>query len=750
LKEAAAVEKAASAMPSEALEGGEEPAEVSPKAGAAQPELGESESVSEVSGEAEADKAEKKAAAAVEKAASAVGDAPAEQDNDDAEALATQDDEPATNDDAPPQMDDSAKEDVEPAAPKNAATDTDLGEAQDAGEAKPKKSSKASKKKDSKKDSHKSKADDKAQSTANAADKAVEEAAKMLGEEDSKKSKKSEKTAAKAGDDDDLGDSQGAPHKGKTPSLGESATAPKKAAAKKGSAKKKAAPAPKAAGKAYIPLNPTVPKMTVDDVATVKGLLNVASPTRRQFQVNSYADVSATQAGAAMFGGNMHVLNAKTKDEFRFSNTHGQIGGMGFATHYPHYNKASVISSGTKKSKNNESFKPKTVATFTHQGNVGVGVTGPASRLHVQGDGNTRLLNVNHWGDLSACATGIGLMAGNAYVTTEANQAKFRFSNSHSGIGAIGFAVNYPDWNKASIVTSGTKAAQGKKAFKPVSVATFTHDGLAGIGTTRPKSRLDIKSKTRQLSVNDWIDISSQGTAGFIGLNAHMILRGTKRFFSFSNTAKNMGAIGLATNYPLINQMSIVASSEGASKKGTLFKPTTVATFTRTGNVGFGTDAPKAKLDVRHGTKRQISANKYADVSANEQLQGFFGGNGYAVGRQFAFSNTHGVVGAVGLATHYPSPGHASIISSANQQPKADASFKPKILAQFKFDGSMEIPKNMVIKGDLRVTGRMLNGDDTKMEYDFMAAHEALVRENALMRERLTKMEAMMATMMSK
>merc|ERR1711990_1373207 len=129
---------------------------------------------------------------------------------------------------------------------------------------------------------------------------------------------------------------------------------------------------------------------------------------------------------------------------------------------------------------------------------------------------------------------------------------------------------------------------------------------------------------------------------------------------------KNMGAIGLATNYPLINRMSIVASSEGASKKGTLFKPTTVATFTRTGNVGFGTDAPKAKLDVRHGTKRQISANKYADVSANEQLQGFFGGNGYAVGQGFNFANTNQVAGAIGFATHYPKAGQAVIISSGS------------------------------------------------------------------------------------
>merc|ERR1711988_1129819 len=248
----------------------------------------------------------------------------------------------------------------------------------------------------------------------------------------------------------------------------------------------------------------------------------------------------------------------------------------------------------------------------------------------------------------------------------------------------------------------------------------------------------------RQLSVNDWVDVSSQGSAGFIGLNAHMVLRGSKRFFAFSNTAKDVGAIGLATNFPLINQLSIVSSTETSSSAGTLFKPQSVATFTRGGHVGFGTDAPKAKLDVRHESERQISANNYADVSANEQLQGFFGGNGYAVGQGFNFANTNAVAGAVGLATHYPKPGEAAIISSGGEQPKAVGTFKPVVLAQFKSDGSMELPKNFVVAGDLRVSGRIINGDDDT-EYDFMSAQEALVEENTRLQERLTRMESMMA-----
>jgi len=506
-------------------------------------------------------------------------------------------------------------------------------------------------------------------------------------------------------------------------------------------------------GEAYIPLSPTIPKLTVLQKMTMKGHMHVKGQKSRQFSVNGFADISATRSGGSIFGGNIHMLNIKDKNQFRYSNTHGQIGGIGFAANFPHYNKASVVTSGTKASTKDASFKPKTVMTFTSSGDVGVGVDGPASKLHVQGAGNTRLLNVNHWGDMSACASGVGSFGSNAYVTTENEKATFRFSNAHSGMGAIGMATNYPDWNKVSIISSGTTSSEAKKVFEPKSIATFTHNGFMGVGTTDPKSLLAVKGPSRHISVSDWLDVSSQGSAGFVGLNAHMIMKGNKRFFAFSNTAKDLGAIGMATNFPLTNQLSIVSSTESASTSGTIFKPQSIATFTRAGYVGFGTDAPKAKVDVRHATDRQISANKYADVSANEQLQGFFGGNGYAVGQGFNFANTNAVAGAIGLATHYPKPGQAAIISSGKAQPKAGGAFKPTVLAHFLEDGSMAIPKDLIVTGDIKVLGRVINGDraDHKAaggeEYDFLSAHEALVSENTMMRERLARLETMMLSL---
>merc|ERR1711865_938559 len=254
-------------------------------------------------------------------------------------------------------------------------------------------------------------------------------------------------------------------------------------------------------------------------------------------------------------------------------------------------------------------------------------------------------------------------------------------------MGAIGLAFNYPAWNKASVISSGSTQAEASKEFKPLVIQTYTSDGKVGVGTDSPTARLSVASPDRQLSVNDWVDVSSQGTVGFIGMNAHLAMKGTQTDFMFSNTGKDVGAIGMATNFPVANQLSIVASPEKVSKIGTVFKPNAIATFTAAG-VGVGTTTPASQLDVQHKTNRQVSANKFADVSANDLSQGFFGGNGYTVG------------------------------------------------------------KDLIVKGDLRVTGRMLSADDDSQQYDMLAAHEALVNENMQLQERMQRMEQTMATMM--
>jgi len=497
--------------------------------------------------------------------------------------------------------------------------------------------------------------------------------------------------------------------------------------------------------KAFIPLHATVPRLTVSEVLELKGLLKLDSESTRQLNVNSFADVSASPSGASIFGGNMHVLKNEKADEFRYSNNHAQMGAMGFAANFPHYHKASIVA-GVKQAVKDQSFQPKTVVTFTAEGNVGVGVDGPASKLHIQTKDPVRQINANHWLDASACASGIGLVAGNSYVSTAGDKVQFRYANSHSAIGAIGLAFNYPAWGKASVISSSTSKATAKEEFKPTVIQTYTQDGRVGIGTEKPSARLTIASPGRQLSLKDWLDVSSQGNVGFMGMNAHLVMQGSAEEFHFSNTEKDVGSLGMATNYPVANQLSIIASPSSQSTKDAMFKPQVITTFTRDGSVGVGTHKPSSQLDVQHKTKRQISANRFADVSANDDSQAFFAGNGFTVGTEFAYSNSN--LGAVGLATNYPSgTGSASIISSGTGKTgEAGESFKPVKLAEFKSDGSLEVTKDLVIKGDLHVTGRMLS-DDTS-QYDFLEAHEALVNEHMELQERMQKMEQTLVSMM--
>jgi predicted aspartyl protease len=102
-----------------------------------------------------------------------------------------------------------------------------------------------------------------------------------------------------------------------------------------------------------------------------------------------------------------------------------------------------------------------------------------------------RQFRTTTWADMSANSSGYGLFAGNAYVMYDGAN-RFRYSNTHGSIGAIGFAVNYPLWNKASIISSGTTSATADNNFTPSVIATFEYDGNVGIATTDPNYKLDV------------------------------------------------------------------------------------------------------------------------------------------------------------------------------------------------------------------------------------------------------------------
>jgi hypothetical protein len=147
-------------------------------------------------------------------------------------------------------------------------------------------------------------------------------------------------------------------------------------------------------------------------------------------------------------------------------------------------------------------------------GNVGIGTTSPGSLLTVGVNGTTtgRQIALASWLDVSSSGGGYGLLGGNVYLNSNTNA--FTYANTHANIGAVGFTTNYPSWNHASVITSGTTASTAGSAFTPVSIATFKNDGTVGIGTTAPNERLSILSADNAFATDIFAVRSSNLTQG--------------------------------------------------------------------------------------------------------------------------------------------------------------------------------------------------------------------------------------------
>jgi hypothetical protein len=148
----------------------------------------------------------------------------------------------------------------------------------------------------------------------------------------------------------------------------------------------------------------------------------------------------------------------------------------------------------------------KVNSTLEVTGNVGIGTDTPRAKLHVRTDSPEEptptgpQFKVNDWADLSSISSGHGLFAGNAFLDDGDNS--LYFSKTHKGIGAVGFAVNYPKWNQVGIFANPPSAEAGKK-FQPNWVSVFQSDGKVGIGTITPKVRLQIDGGSNVMVNNE-------------------------------------------------------------------------------------------------------------------------------------------------------------------------------------------------------------------------------------------------------
>lgn len=146
-------------------------------------------------------------------------------------------------------------------------------------------------------------------------------------------------------------------------------------------------------------------------------------------------------------------------------------------------------------------------------GNIGVGTSSPANRLHVVGTGladgavnvqtsGGRALRVNEWADMSAGTGGMGLFSGNAYLN--ASNSAYRFASTHGSIGAAGMAVNAPLWNSVAIFANPAPST-AHSTFTPNWIATFLSNGNVGLGTTNPAFRLHLSTDSAaKPGTNTW------------------------------------------------------------------------------------------------------------------------------------------------------------------------------------------------------------------------------------------------------
>jgi hypothetical protein len=264
----------------------------------------------------------------------------------------------------------------------------------------------------------------------------------------------------------------------------------------------------------------------------------------------------------------LRIVNTTGNSEVQFYDT-TDGGGTLFAQDGKTY-LASLNSSG--------SWTANRIAIDNGTGNVGIGTASPVSLLSVGINGTTtgRQLALASWSDLSSSGGGYGLLGGNAYLNSNTNA--FTYANTHASIGAVGFATNYPNWNQASIITSGTTTSTAGSAFTPLTVATFRSDGNVGIGTTSPVYKLDVTGNIRTTG-----NVYAAGGTGAVGISAGDGSNPGFVHWLRPNGSTRIAYMGWGTS-GASNLNLTLENSANFSING--------------GNVGIGTSSPGASLET--------------------------------------------------------------------------------------------------------------------------------------------------------
>ena len=266
-------------------------------------------------------------------------------------------------------------------------------------------------------------------------------------------------------------------------------------------------------------------------------------------------------------------------------------------------------------------------------GNVGIGTTAPASKLHIVQSADTALgglylekssggVNWNQYIDSSNKLNFAYYQAskvtidtnGNVGIGTTAPGAKLDIQSTNDGndtfrIGSAGYYFGF-----ARSAATGALSIQGNQSGNNNIVLAPT-SGSVGIGTTGPGAKLQIGSGSG--GTTDYTNGIQFGddanarlyhyTTGWIGTNSNF----------YSSASINSPTIAFGTLTTVGDQSLIVATKNGYSND-IIFKsigtsPTESMRITSSGNVGIGTTAPGNKLTI-------IKDSLYSSAAANAGL----------------------------------------------------------------------------------------------------------------------------------
>ncbi len=294
--------------------------------------------------------------------------------------------------------------------------------------------------------------------------------------------------------------------------------------------------------------------------------------------------------------------------------------------------------------------------TFTRSGNVGIGTTSPAYKLHVNGEGNgLYVIGANSAPYTQTIASFVyGGNSNSINIENQGGKASFQARDSSSnamnlhlnpvggnvGIGTTGPAVSLQvNASTAAIRLEETSASAKRLEFSIDSSAVakisanqsaqsiafetvgsermrITDAGNVGIGTTNPTTALVIQGGGAGSAA---VTIQHTAASGYSGIDF------------FENTGTLVGSLWHANSSGVAsNQNAMTLSARNAGDKVYIvaggYDPTTSGGITvSAGNVGIGTTSPATALDVSGDARFGGGATKLS-VYSDSTYSGIFNG----------------------------------------------------------------------------------------------------------------------------